>query len=294
MAEVRSQNGWSAPGRSVIATYTVPGTTLKIPLRKGDVSVVLLEYLRRYHLEVESLYNQPQDLWGYADRLVRGSTTSVSNHASGTAVDARAVKNGLGMRGTFTAAQGHALDRLLAYFEGVLRHGRSYSRPDPMHAEINSGAAAVKRIADKIRAGVAPTIPAVPPSPVEFSVSLTKTQAEQMNVVLQQLCGSNVPHEFPGWQTWDGGSRRKDGSPDSFTVVDYLRKQNQRAEDTIRAIDALTAAVKATRPAGPTVLPDGDIQRIAKAVLAGLGNTPPSGLAQVYEFTGTATPRDPA
>ncbi len=272
MAEVvRSQNGWSAPGRSVIATYTVPGTTLRIPLRTGDVSVILLEYLRRYHLEVESLYNQPQDLWGYADRTVRGSATTVSNHASGTAVDARAVKNGLGMRGTFTAAQGHALDRLLAYFEGVLRHGRSYvSRPDPMHAEINAGAAAVKRIADKIRAGVRPTIPVIPPNPAEDSVSLTKTQAEQINVVLQQLCGSNVPHEFPGWPTFPGGSLRADGKPDNFTVVDYLRKQNQRAEDTMRALAAIaTAVVNAPRPAGgggPGALTDADVARIAAAV----------------------------
>lgn len=275
MAEVRSQNGWTAPGRSVIATYTVPGTTLRVPLRTGDVSVVLLEYLRRYHLEVESLYHQPQDLWGYADRNVRGSATTVSNHASGTAVDARAVKNGLGMRGTFTAAQGHALDRLLAYFEGVLRHGKSYtSRPDPMHAEINANAAAVKRIADKIRAGVPPTIPAVSPNPVESSVSLTKTQAEQLNVVVQQLCGSNVPHEFPGWQTWPGGSVRADGKPDSFTVVDYLRKQNQRAEDTVRAladvrarVDALAVGRPVAPTAGPAVLSDADVKRIASAVL---------------------------
>lgn len=154
-----SANGWSANDRSVIATYTVPGTTLRVPLRKGDVSVVLLEYLRRYHLEVESLYHVPQDLWGYAERTIRGSSTTLSNHASGTAVDARAVKNGLGMVRTFTAKQEAALDRLLAWFDGVLRHGKNYSgRKDPMHAEINRGAAEVRRVADKIRAQTGPQV----------------------------------------------------------------------------------------------------------------------------------------
>lgn len=274
MAEVRSQNGWTAPGRSVIATYTVPGTTLRIPLRTGDVSVILLEYLRRYHREVESLYNQPQDLWGYASRNVRGSATTVSNHASGTAVDARAVKNGLGMRGTFTTAQEHALDRLLAYFEGVLRHGKSYtSRPDPMHAEINAGAAAVKRIADKIRAGTRASLPVIPPSPAEVSVSLTSTQDDRLRVLVEQMVTGPNPAGW-GWDAWPGGSVKADGKPDRFTVVDYLRKQNQRAEDTVRAladvrarVDALAAGRPVAPTAGPAVLSDADVKRIASAVL---------------------------
>lgn len=58
-------------------------------------------------------------------------------------------------------------------------------------------------------------------------------------------------------------------------------------------VDALLARVAPT-PTGPAALSEADVQRIAKAVIAVLGNTPPSGLAQVYEFTGTATPKDPA
>lgn len=245
-----SQNGYSANDRSVIASYTVPGTNLKIALRKGDVSVVLLEYLRRYHLEVESLYHVPQDLWGYAERTIRGSSTTLSNHASGTAVDARAVKNGLGMTGTFTAAQRKALDSLLAWFEGVLRHGKDYSgRKDPMHAEINRGAAEVARIANKIRGKA--TVPAAPkPTPAPTEDDLTPDQARQLQVVFDQITGNN----FAGWATWPGGSRRADGQPDSFSLVDYGRKQNQRAEDTVRALEALDrrlAAIEAARAQAP-------------------------------------------
>lgn len=160
---VTSQNGWSAPGRSVIATYTVPGTTLRIPLRKGDASVVLLDFLARYHREVESLYHNPQDLWGYADRVIRGSSSTVSNHASGTAVDHRAVDHPLGARGTFTAREEAALDRLLGSYDGVIRHGKDYAgRADPMHAELVGSAAAVKRVADRIRSGARPSAPVAP------------------------------------------------------------------------------------------------------------------------------------
>lgn len=190
-----SQNGYSANDRSVIATYTVPGTTLKIALRMGDVSVVLLEYLRRYHLEVESLYHQPQDLWGYAERTIRGSSTTLSNHASGTAVDARAVDHPLGAVGTFNATELHALNRLLAYFEGVLRHGKDYSgRRDEMHAEINASPAEVRRIADKIRGGVRSSIPAIPPVgtlPV-LQVGSTGHHVE----VIQRFLGIDVDGEF--------------------------------------------------------------------------------------------------
>jgi hypothetical protein len=126
-------------------------------LRKGDCSVVLLEYLRRYHLEVESLYYVPQDLWGYAERTIRGSSTTLSNHASGTAVDCRAVRHGLGMTGTFTAAETRALDRILDDLD-VIRHGKDYvGRKDPMHAELVGTPAEIKAVADDIRSATSLT-----------------------------------------------------------------------------------------------------------------------------------------
>lgn len=149
-----SQNGYSANDRSVIASYTVPGTSLRISLRKGDCSVVLLDYLARYNREVEPLSHNPQDLWGYAERTIRGSSTTLSNHASGTATDTRATRHGLGMTGTFTAPEEAHLNSLLASYGGVLRHGKDYSgRKDPMHAEVVGSPAAVKAVADRIRSG---------------------------------------------------------------------------------------------------------------------------------------------
>jgi hypothetical protein len=243
-----SANGYSANDRSVIATYTVPGTTLKIALRKGDVSVVLLEYLRRYHLEVESLYSTPQDLWGYAERTIRGNSTTLSNHASGTAVDARAVKNGLGKTNTFTREQEAALDRLLREFRGVIRHGKNYKgRKDPMHGEIDGTPAQVKALADDIRRsnGHTPTIPAPQPSEDD----LRDDERKWLQVLYDQVTGNN----FAGWPTWDGGTNEK------LSLVDYARRDNVEVRQvhvnlaTLHSkLDALTRHVTGDE-APPTV-----------------------------------------
>jgi len=145
----KSQNGWSANDRSVIASYSLPGG--KVSLRKGDVSVILLHAANRWHNEVGKL--EWPGIWGYAERPIRGSTTTLSNHASGTAIDCNAPKHPLGVsiNKCFTPNQIKALRSLVKYYEGVIRWGGEYSRPDGMHLEINKGASEVKRIADKIR-----------------------------------------------------------------------------------------------------------------------------------------------
>lgn len=250
-----SQNGYSANDRSVIASYTVPGTTLRIALRKGDVSVVLLEFLRRYHLEVESLYNLPADLWGYAERTIRGSSTTLSNHASGTAVDARATAHPLGKRGTFPPAKLAALRRLLADFGPVLRWGGDYvNRADEMHVEINAGAAAVKRLADAIRAHTAITAQ---------EDDMTKEQAEQLALLVSQLVTGQDPAKMWGWPTFGGGSG------ETLTVVDFLRRQNERTEQILARLGAIETG-KTTAP-GPVALSDADLDRIAARVVALLG-----------------------
>jgi hypothetical protein len=240
-----SQNGYPANDRSLIARYTVPGTDLKIALRKGDTSVVLLEYLRRYHVEVESLYHVPQDLWGYAERTIRGSSSTLSNHASGTAVDARAVKNGLGMVGTFTKAQEAALDRLLADFRGVLRHGKNYSgRKDPMHAEIVGTPAQVKALADAIRGG--PVAPSPSPRPTTSAPQQEDDLRDDERKWLQALYMQVTGNDFDGWPTWDGGTNEK------LTPVDYLRRANVETRQVHHnlasvhsKLDALAARVAA-------------------------------------------------
>lgn len=177
----RSQNGYGANDRSVIASYQLPGG--RIALRKGDVSVVLLWVANRFHETVEPL-RWPGN-WGYAERAIRGSSTTLSNHASGTAIDLNAPVHPLGQRDTFPTLDVRAIRAIVEYCEGVVRWGGDYTgRVDEMHFEINAGAAAVKRIADKIRdhqnrpAVVVPAETPPPPRPREDAM-LIKTQPDK-------------------------------------------------------------------------------------------------------------------
>lgn len=147
-----SQNGWRANDRSLIASYSIPGG--KVALRKGDVATILVYFAKRFHSEVEPL-KWPGN-WGYAERKIRGGA-SLSNHASGTALDLNAPQHPLGKSGTFSSAQRGAINRILKDCGGVLRHGKDYrGRKDEMHVEINAGTAAVARVAKAIRAGKKP------------------------------------------------------------------------------------------------------------------------------------------
>ena len=149
-----SQNGWEAGDRTKVklTTVTVPGTSTRLPVRAGDVATVLLWAATRWHREVEPLV-EPGN-WGYAYRAIRGATT-LSNHASGTAIDLNAPKHPLGTNpeANFTKDQIKAVRRIVADSGGVLRWGGDYTgRKDGMHLEINAGPAAVAALAARIRA----------------------------------------------------------------------------------------------------------------------------------------------
>lgn len=149
-----SQNGYSANDRTRIASYTIPGTSERVALRKGDCSVVLLDLAGFIHDQVVDIETRTLDEWGYAERTIRGSSTTLSNHASGTAIDIDAQKHPLGVEGTWTAAQRRKIHDRLKLYNGVVRWGEDYhGRVDGMHFEISLGKAAVGKVADRIRAG---------------------------------------------------------------------------------------------------------------------------------------------
>lgn len=158
-----SQNGYVACDSSLIGKFTVPGSSVKINLRKGDVSVVLLDFLGWYHKNIEPL--KQADTGGYNCRNIAGST-KLSNHASGTAADVRWQDHVQGKRNAgFSSAEVSKINTKLKEYGGAIRWGNNYSgTPDAMHFEINQGAAAVKKQADRIRARNVKPAPAKPPA----------------------------------------------------------------------------------------------------------------------------------
>lgn len=146
-----SQNGYLAKDFSLIATYTVPGTGVRVSVRKGDVSVVLLWLMEQFNKRVEPLTGK--DTGGYNPRAVRAGN-DLSNHASGTAVDLNWNKHVMGKSGTFTSKQRGEIHAILRELDGVVRWGGDYhGRKDEMHFEINASLSRVTAVANKIRAG---------------------------------------------------------------------------------------------------------------------------------------------
>lgn len=134
-----SQNGFRANDRSVVSTRNVPGTSVRLAVRNGSPGDLLLEVAARFHREVESIEGVADD-WGYAERNIRGSSTTLSNHASGTAIDLNATRHPLAKRGTFTADQARRIRAIVGATGGAVRWGGDYSgRADEMHFEVNDG-----------------------------------------------------------------------------------------------------------------------------------------------------------
>lgn len=160
-----SQNGYIANDRTLIASVPVPGG--KLAMRKGDVATVLQYVAGQFHAKVEPLVWP--GCWGYAERPIRGSSTELSNHASGTAIDLNAPQHPLAAKGTFTEKEVQTIRGILVFCEGAVRWGGDYTkRKDEMHFEIVKGLGDVARIAQKIR-GVPPTKGSSPVSPAKDS-----------------------------------------------------------------------------------------------------------------------------
>lgn len=136
-----SQNGYSANDISVTSVRTIPGTDRNIRLRNGPAGDLLTWVLAQFHARVEDIDDGQLDDWGYAERNIRGSSTTLSNHASGTAADVNATKHpqGTSPSANFTKEAIAEIHAILAPTEGCVRWGGDYVPPAPkdgMHFEI--------------------------------------------------------------------------------------------------------------------------------------------------------------
>lgn len=172
------QNGWPVVGRDKIASYRVPGTSVSLPVRRGDVATVLIHVAHRFNNEVQPL--KKGWCWGYAVRAVFGKTSGYSNHAGGTAIDLNAPNFPLGSR-RMSAAQKRAvrniMNDLMVDGNQVVRAGAFYnSRPDEMHFEIIGSPTQVAKLAARIRGGKATTASITPPAGVSRTERVKRIQ----------------------------------------------------------------------------------------------------------------------
>ena len=142
-----SYNGYPAssdPNEIGIKSYTIEGTHRKIRCAQS-VGLLLAGFASEFHKLVEPIDVGTFDDWGYAYRMVRGSSDKLSCHSSGTAIDLDATKHPLGKSGTFTKPQ-EVTVRALAKKYGLKWGGDFTTRKDEMHFEVAIDAVKAKAL----------------------------------------------------------------------------------------------------------------------------------------------------
>ena len=102
-------------------------------------------FASEFHELIEPIDEGTFDDWGYAYRMVRGTTDKLSNHSSGTAIDLNATRHALGKVGTFPAEKVPMI-RALAKKYGLKWGGDYVNRKDEMHFEVEVSAAKAKAL----------------------------------------------------------------------------------------------------------------------------------------------------
>ena len=147
---LKSSNGWPAskdPAEIGIKSFKVPGTDLKIRCAE-KVAPLLIGLASEFHETIEPIDKGTLDDWGYAFRMIRGSTDSLSNHSSGTAIDLNATKHPLGKENTFSPENADKCIALAKKY-GLFWGGDYKNRADEMHFEIN---VSPKKVSELIKA----------------------------------------------------------------------------------------------------------------------------------------------
>src|SRR5690242_11588559 len=101
MQQQKSQNGWPAvPNTSTLVRGSAEG--FGFWAANDDVRVIFEHWIKRFNARIERIAGKVLDDWSYANRMVRGSTKTISNHGSGTAIDINALAHGRGAKDTFS------------------------------------------------------------------------------------------------------------------------------------------------------------------------------------------------
>lgn len=145
-----SGNGWVAsPDLEVMSLVPIHCNGVTMQVRSGDVFTLLNYVVQQLNERVEPLTSGG----GYNFRANVNDPSSLSNHASGTAVDYNpgAHPNAVKASSTWTPIQIAQIELILAECGGVIRWGGDYhGTPDAMHFEINADPVAVAQAAAKL------------------------------------------------------------------------------------------------------------------------------------------------
>jgi hypothetical protein len=133
-----------------IWTRPVAGTEFTVATHIGDVEVVLLHVIRRFHYEIDTL--RAGEVIGFRPPG-RTLTAYQTNHASGTAIDIRPGWYPIGTKNNLTTYELAVVRDILTDCTGVVAWGGDFRRPDEAHFQINVPPSDQRqtKLADKIR-----------------------------------------------------------------------------------------------------------------------------------------------
>lgn len=132
----RTQNGYPVIPKSRTVEWKAGGTAFYTA--PGKPTEVLRDFTRWFDRNIEPISRGGADDWSWSPVRTNKLGPSISNHASGTAVDLNATLHPLGERNTFTREQRVKILRKVNSYKGHLRWGGTYRTPDDMHFEYQS------------------------------------------------------------------------------------------------------------------------------------------------------------
>jgi hypothetical protein len=151
-----SQNGWpcnsSGAAIDVQSDWSVNGVTAPGGMKGGDVDTVFTYLFNALDTRVEEAV--PGWNWGWEYRENVNDPSSMSNHASATALDYNAPyhPNGASQYEGWSSSEVAEIRKILAELDNQIRWGADYSgTKDSMHFEVNCDAATLAGVADKVR-----------------------------------------------------------------------------------------------------------------------------------------------
>ncbi|WP_217370958.1 hypothetical protein [Nonomuraea antri] len=130
-----TQNGW--PVVKDVPEHAIEGSNLSVRVLSGDVSLILLHVVRRFHYEIDTLRKDaPNEISGH---LVGppGGQPYESNYFSGTAIAIRPGTYSSGVAGGFFPHELIVIRDVLAECEGVVRWGGDERVPKESHFQID-------------------------------------------------------------------------------------------------------------------------------------------------------------
>lgn len=240
-----SYNGWQAsrdPEAISVGDFRYRDQPFPAGVKRGDVATVMQYLVNALATRVEP-FNDGYGCWGYNYRANVNNPSSLSCHASGTAIDWRAPQHPNGQVNTFTRAQYATIDTILAELGHVVRHLRSY---DEMHFEIRSGPTEVQTVARRIRAGQAAPVPSQPTNQEDkMDAADREWVAAKLNESEGQIMGAIRAELAQAVESITGGTRRRDAAGN---VIDPDPANVSNADNFTRiekAVKDLTAAINA-------------------------------------------------